>query len=273
LLFRTSLLAWLFLAVCAGSASADDRSACENDAQPDDSKIAACTKAIASGAYRDHDLAMLYYARGKTYRNGPHSDLALADDTAAIRLDPTLAIAYHERGKMHAQIADDPAALADFNKAIEVDPKLAIAYVDRAFLHESQGDLSDAQADFHTGHDLDPTNADAATAMKRYARLPLSTRQEYVVLTAFLFADAEDNCHYESHRDRYEWLFHSAGLTDGDMYDLPKTKKLLDEISSVHARFASHKARTCREVWMDYGPHGRFGSFLFQFSMVPSKSR
>jgi hypothetical protein len=106
--------------------------------------------------------------------------------------------------------------------------------------------------------------------MQRYAKLPLSARQEYVVLTAWLFTDAEDNCSYESYRDRYEWLFHSAGLTDGDMFDLPKTKKLLDEISAVHARFFANKAFACREAWSDYGPNGRFGHFLYKLKKSPS---
>ena len=79
--------------VVAGPAAADDAMLCSRETG--DVKIAACTRAINSGAGRP---SINYYNRGYAYRKKGDMDRAIADYTEALRLDPKYAIAYNNRG-------------------------------------------------------------------------------------------------------------------------------------------------------------------------------
>ena len=71
--------------VVAGPAAADDVMRCYREAG--DVRIAACTRAINSGAGRP---SMNYNNRGNAYRAKGEMDRAIADLTEAIRLDPKM---------------------------------------------------------------------------------------------------------------------------------------------------------------------------------------
>jgi tetratricopeptide (TPR) repeat protein len=54
---------------------------------------------------------------------------AIADYTAAIRLNPNYAKAYNKRGIIHGRnLQDYPAAKADFDRAIAINPNYGDAY-------------------------------------------------------------------------------------------------------------------------------------------------
>jgi lipoprotein NlpI len=84
---------WLFacLAVVALAglptvAAADDWATCVK--QSGDVAIAACSRAITSGKFRDEGLAAIYVSRGLEYKNTRGLDRAIADFDQAIGLDP-----------------------------------------------------------------------------------------------------------------------------------------------------------------------------------------
>ena len=87
------LLFCLAMLVVAGPAAADDAMLCSRETG--DVAIAACTRAINSGAGRP---SINYNNRGEAYRGKGDMDRAIADFTEAIRLDPKYAIAYINRG-------------------------------------------------------------------------------------------------------------------------------------------------------------------------------
>ncbi|TAG97690.1 MAG: tetratricopeptide repeat protein [Oscillatoriales cyanobacterium] len=75
---------------------------------------------------------------------------AIADYTAAIRLNPNYAEAYNKRGIIHARnLKDYPAAKADFDRAIAINPNYGDAYYNRArvreFLEDKPGAIGDYQ--------------------------------------------------------------------------------------------------------------------------------
>ena len=75
---------------------------------------------------------------------------AIADYTAAIRLNPNYAKAYNKRGIIHGRnLQDYPAAKADFDRAIEINPNYGDAYYNRAkvryFLEDKPGAIADYQ--------------------------------------------------------------------------------------------------------------------------------
>ena len=114
--------------VVAGPAAADDAMLCSSETG--DVRIAACTRAINSGAGRP---SINYNNRGYAYRDKGDTDRAIADFNEAIRLDPKNAIAYTNRGLAYGDKGDTDRAIADLTEAIRLDPKNAIAYTNRGY--------------------------------------------------------------------------------------------------------------------------------------------
>ena len=113
------LLFCFAMLVVAGPAAADDALRCSREAG--DVKIAACTRAINSGAGRP---SINYNNRGDAYRKKGDMDRAIADLTEAIRLDPKYANAYDNRGLAYRDKGDMDRAIADLTEAIRLDPKM-----------------------------------------------------------------------------------------------------------------------------------------------------
>ena len=127
------LLFCFAMLVVAGPAAADDATLCSSEAG--DVTIAACTRAINSGAGRP---SINYYNRGDAYRVKGDTDRAIADYTEAIRLDPKYANAYHNRGLAYRDKGDTDRAIADYTEAIRLDPKYANAYNNRGVAYATK---------------------------------------------------------------------------------------------------------------------------------------
>jgi tetratricopeptide (TPR) repeat protein len=111
-------------------------------------------------------------------------DLALADYTAAIGLNPNDSHFYTGRGYVFRRKGALDRALADFTRAIEVDPADAGAYSNRASIYESYRKFDLAIADYSKAIEIIPTDAEAfvfragayrAKAISK-ARSPTTTR-------------------------------------------------------------------------------------------------
>ncbi|GBU21202.1 hypothetical protein R80B4_01091 [Fibrobacteres bacterium R8-0-B4] len=160
-----------------------------------DSAIADYTEAIRLSP----DNAMAYRKRGNVYAemfdayawiefsyrihriirirkgsdDGKKYDLAVADFTEALRLDPNNAEVYFQRGGVHTSAAylyRDRAhyclAIADYTKAIRLDPNMAEAYSKRGdayagcgYVDKSNAVLDFAIADYTEAIRLNPDNA------------------------------------------------------------------------------------------------------------------
>jgi tetratricopeptide (TPR) repeat protein len=183
------------LASGAVSAADNDWPDCNsNDVQL---TIAGCTNVINAdaGDTGKFPLDRAYVRRGNAYGKSRKFDLAIADFTKAIELNPkrfenyaARAVAYRETNRMPEALADfnhaislnasDPRllsdrgviykrtgklenAIADFSKAIELDPKSILAYMNRSGAYRQQREFSKALADCHAADKLlpDPSNA------------------------------------------------------------------------------------------------------------------
>ena len=83
-LISASIVAALLAAL---PARADDAEICRKDSG--EVAIAACTRAIDSGAHRGRALAAIYADRATEYQNKGDLDRAIADHGEALRADPT----------------------------------------------------------------------------------------------------------------------------------------------------------------------------------------
>jgi tetratricopeptide (TPR) repeat protein len=142
----------LFLALY-GTATADDLSACANGSG--DAAIAACSRALESGRLNRTGRVRAYNSRGILWKRKGEYDRAIADYTAAIRINPKYSSAYTNRGVAYVEKHDYDRALADYNIAIRLDPKDAVAHNNRGVAWKNKGEYDLAIADYNTAIKLD----------------------------------------------------------------------------------------------------------------------
>ncbi|MCS3727394.1 tetratricopeptide repeat protein [Bradyrhizobium betae] len=164
-------LAFAATAAASGATIADDRQACLNGSKdPAAATIAACTRAIESGDYRDQDLSSLYHARGYSWSRTSYADRvdrAFKDYTEAIRIDPEAVSSLLNRAHIHNQRHDYGRAIADTNQAFDgglSDYGKRVGYGERGFAYQAKGDNDRAIADYTDGLQLDANNVVTLTA-------------------------------------------------------------------------------------------------------------
>lgn len=141
------------------SASSDaDYKACQ-DASGDEA-LAACERAIASGKFSGHSLAVLHLNRGVERGRKGDDDGELADLEEAIRIDAKFALAYKNRGKIHLNKGDYDAAIKDFDEAIRLNPDDSGNYAARGDAHRRKGERDLAIADYTKALSLNPSDKD-----------------------------------------------------------------------------------------------------------------
>jgi tetratricopeptide (TPR) repeat protein len=143
------------------AAPATDADTCINASG--DAAIAACTRAIDSGKFKESDRAAHYAMRGfELSKKGQH-DRAIADYEQAIRFDPGLVWAHAWRGDSYRAKSEFDRAIADYDQAIRINPKLAVAYSKRGNAYRAKGALDRAIADYDQAIKLGPATAIAYT--------------------------------------------------------------------------------------------------------------
>jgi len=75
-------------------------------------------------------------------------NLAVADFTQAIRLDPNSDRAYHGRATAYWSMNDNERAVADYTQSIRLNPANASDYSNRGLAYQDMGDFGRAIADF-----------------------------------------------------------------------------------------------------------------------------
>jgi Tfp pilus assembly protein PilF len=128
-----------------------------------DLALAEFTKAINI----DPRYAEAYLNRGFLYQQQGKPDLALSDYNKAININPRDAMAYLNRGILYYHQQQEPdLALSDYNKAIEINPQLALAYGFRGILHYSRQETEKAIGDFRQAAELYRRQGNAAAYEK-----------------------------------------------------------------------------------------------------------
>jgi Tfp pilus assembly protein PilF len=108
----------------------------------------------------DPEQALFYQNRAWAFHRQGNSSRAIADFTKALALKPKDATLYNERGYAHLNGDKLTEALADFDAAIRINPKYALAYNNRGFTRCKKGDYAGATTDYSVALALDPKNAD-----------------------------------------------------------------------------------------------------------------
>jgi Flp pilus assembly protein TadD len=98
------------------------------------------------------------YDSGTAYYFKKEYDLAIADLTQAIRLDPNYAGAYRYRGRAYYEKKDYDLAIADFTQAIKLTPNDGYTYNDRGKAYIGKKDYDLAIADLTQAIKLNPND-------------------------------------------------------------------------------------------------------------------
>ena len=89
-----------------------------------DTQIKSCTSLIQSGTELKENEAIAFYNRALAYENREKYDLAIADFTEAIRLNPNDADFFLYRGIDKQRIGDKAGADADIAEAKRLNPNV-----------------------------------------------------------------------------------------------------------------------------------------------------
>ncbi len=122
-----------------------------------DLAIAEYTKAIEL----DPNHTSAYFNRGILYLYNAQPDRAIADYSKVIKINPKHALAHHNRGIAHDNKNKVELAIADYSKAIELNPQLTSAYYNRADLFRKMGKYDRAIADYDKAIEIKPRYAKA----------------------------------------------------------------------------------------------------------------
>ena len=87
-------------------------------------------------------------------------ELAIADYTSAIELDPDYARAYNNRGNARATLGDLEQALEDYDRALELESSLTLTYFNRGALFYALRNYEAAIADMEKYLELVPDAED-----------------------------------------------------------------------------------------------------------------
>ncbi|HTX88155.1 MAG TPA: tetratricopeptide repeat protein [Bacteroidales bacterium] len=101
-------------------------------------------------------MAAPYADRGVYYMSNGSADLAAADFTRALSIDPQFEIAYTNRGILYGMQGKLDLAISDFTKAIAINPGNAKTYNNRGVAYGNAGFPVLAIADFLKVIQLDP---------------------------------------------------------------------------------------------------------------------
>jgi len=110
---------------------------------------------LPNSAYATSESEILYQ-RGNSYFDQRQYDLAIANYTKAIVLDPQYIKAYYFRGLIYNEISTYDLAIADYTKLVELKPNGAEYYLTRAYMYKSIGENALASADENSALELQP---------------------------------------------------------------------------------------------------------------------
>lgn len=96
--------------------------------------------AVPEAAIANQNQAQQHFQRGQLQYSKGNIKAAIAQYTAALKLDPEFIHAYVARGGALGVLEDYAAAIDDYTAAIDLDPELAGAYGGRGLARFRDGD-------------------------------------------------------------------------------------------------------------------------------------
>jgi tetratricopeptide (TPR) repeat protein len=138
--------------------AADDKACAEMKGDP---AIEACTRVIESKDNKKIKLDRVYFNRGVEWSAKKDYDRAIADYTAAIKIDPQYREAYNNRAIAYRRKNDNERAIADYTEAIRLSPQRGMYYRNRGTALTDLREYARALADYNEAIKIDANDASA----------------------------------------------------------------------------------------------------------------
>ena len=133
----------------------NDADLCRSITSNPDLAIKHCTAAIEGRKASNEMLAQWYVLRGVQWADKGDYERAIADHTAALKLDPTVRHANYYRGSAWSHKGEFDHAIADFDAAAKLSADDPVVYHARGVELTVKGDYLRAIADFEKALQLD----------------------------------------------------------------------------------------------------------------------
>ena len=152
------------------------------------------------------NVGLAYNNRGKFYAaNLGKMDLAFADLSKGIEVDPDYPNSYLNRGNIFGLRGDHDRALQDYNRALELDAKYHDAYLNRAITYSIKGQYERALEDFARAEQLG--KKPSIYINRAYCRLSAGDYQGSVAdYTTYLSFDPQNGAAYYYRSQAYRAL-------------------------------------------------------------------
>jgi lipoprotein NlpI len=155
---RWIMLCCILVGSLAQAQTAIDADLCRSTTNPD-LAIKACTAAIETRKADSGASASWYVQRGILWAGKGDYDRAIADHSAALKLDTKARHANYYRGAAYSNKGEFDRAIADFDAAIQLKADDPVLYHARGIELSVKGDYPRAIADFNKALQLDPKAA------------------------------------------------------------------------------------------------------------------
>jgi len=99
-------------------------------------------------------MERIYHNRGIALSRTKLKQEAIADYSAAIRMNPKYSYAYNDRGAMYLELRQYAEALKDFDTAIALNPSYPNAYQGRGMVYEALGEQTRARENYKKSCEL-----------------------------------------------------------------------------------------------------------------------
>jgi tetratricopeptide (TPR) repeat protein len=161
-LFAGLIVFWPALSLAE---TATDIDTCNDDDATIADRMKACSHIIS-----DHgasSLGVAFRNRGNVYSEMGQYDLAIADETKAIELNPEDSEAYNVRAWAHLKSGEVKLALADANKAFAINDKQPDTLHTRGAIYEAMGMQKEAVDHYRQALAIDPSHHDSKESLER----------------------------------------------------------------------------------------------------------
>jgi lipoprotein NlpI len=157
--FRTTILGWLLMCGVVSAQPtgnpATETDLCRNTQNNPEAAIKHCTAAIEGRKANNEMLAQWYVLRGTYWTDMGDYDRAIADHTAALKLDAKVRHAHYFRGIAWSNKGEFERAIAEFDTAAQTNANEPVIYHARGIELAIKGDYRRAVADFDKALQLD----------------------------------------------------------------------------------------------------------------------
>ncbi len=175
-----------------------------------------------------------YHSLGFTHFGVNRYDLAVADFTKAIELDPNYLVAYYNRGVAYFDLGRYDVAIMDFTKAMELGLKGKGTYHIRGLAYVKQGQYDLAIADFDKALEVDPN--DVATYNNRGIAYLLKGQYGHTIkdLTKAIHLDSKNASIYHFHLG---FALDKTGEKESARHNFLRSREMDKEIIAKCAEF------------------------------------